>query len=158
MGAVAGADVPIPLARLFAMAYHQLIEGLHSRLVERGWHDVRPSYGFVLLAARHAPTTPKEIAAVMGTTKQAASALVTSMEAAGYLEARAGSADGRVKRVALTPRARRLLVVVEGIYADLEAEWAGVVGGDAVEAVRTTVRDALLATNGGTLPGVRPTH
>jgi DNA-binding MarR family transcriptional regulator len=151
-------DASIPLARLFAMGYHQLIEGLHARLVEGGWHDVRPSYGFVLLAARHAPTTPKQIAALMGTTKQAASALVTSMESAGYLEPRGGSADRRVKRVALTPRARRLLVAVEDIYADLEAEWAGAVGREAVEAVRTTVRDALLATNGGTLPGVRPTH
>lgn len=158
MGAVAGTDAPIPLARLFAMAYHQLIEGLHTRLIERGWHDVRPAYGFVLLAARHAPTTPKEIAALMGTTKQAASALVASMESAGYLEARAGSTDGRVKRVALTPRARRLLGVVEGIYADLETEWADVVGSDAVDAVRATIIDALLATNGGTLPGVRPTH
>ena len=38
-----------PLARLFAIAYRQLIDGLHDRLQARGWTDVRPAFGFVLL-------------------------------------------------------------------------------------------------------------
>ena len=41
-----------PLARLFAIAYRLLIDGLHDRLQAQGWTDVRPAYGFVLLAAR----------------------------------------------------------------------------------------------------------
>ena len=46
-----------PLARLCAMAYRDLVDGLHQRLVERGWNDVRPAFGFALLAARDVPTT-----------------------------------------------------------------------------------------------------
>ena len=45
------------LARLFAMAYRQLIDGLHERLRDQGWTDVRPAFGFVLLAARAGPIT-----------------------------------------------------------------------------------------------------
>jgi hypothetical protein len=44
-----------PLARLFAIAYRLLIDSLHERLQARGWTDVRPAYGFVLLAARDQP-------------------------------------------------------------------------------------------------------
>lgn len=137
------------------MAYAQFIDSLHERLAERGWRDVRPAYGFVLLAARADSTTPTEVAALMGTTKQAASALVAAMEQAGYLERREQAADGRVKRVALTPLARELLVVVEGIYADLEAEWAAVVGRSRLETVREVLRTVLESAHGGELPGVR---
>ena len=65
-----------PLARLFAIGYRMLIDGLHDRLRARGWSDVRPAFGFVLLAARDQPTSVSELAEVMGTTKQAASKLV----------------------------------------------------------------------------------
>ena len=41
-----------PLARLFAIGYRLLIDQLHDRLRALGWTDVRPAYGFVLLAAR----------------------------------------------------------------------------------------------------------
>ena len=39
----------VPLARLLLLAHRQLVDGLHERLRERGWTDVRESYGFVLL-------------------------------------------------------------------------------------------------------------
>jgi len=46
-----------PLARLFAIAYRLLIDSLHDRLQAQGWTDVRPAYGFVLLAARDQPAS-----------------------------------------------------------------------------------------------------
>ncbi len=160
MGA-SGGERPVPLARLFAMAFHHFVDGLHERLAEHGWSDVRPSYGFVLLAAREGPTTPGEVARLLGVTKQAASVLVGQMQQAGYLEAAAppgdGRSDARVKAVALTARARELLGVVETVYGELEAGWAEVISADAVEAVRENVRLALEGTHGGVLPGVRPT-
>ena len=63
---------PIPLARLLAMSFRTMIDELHARLGQRGWSDVRPAYGFVLLALRDGPTSAKDVAALMGTTKQAA--------------------------------------------------------------------------------------
>jgi DNA-binding MarR family transcriptional regulator len=111
----------------------------------------------VLLAARAHPVTPKEVAVLMGTTKQAASVLVARMEAAGYLQPAGATSDGRVKTVGLTARAHDLLGVVEGIYADLEREWAQVLGAHRLETIRADLRRALESGHGGRLPGIRPT-
>ena len=63
MDAVEPEPADVPLARLFAMAYRYFIEELHERLRARGWTDLRPAYGFVLLAARRQPTTTTALAA-----------------------------------------------------------------------------------------------
>jgi DNA-binding MarR family transcriptional regulator len=144
------------LARLFAIAYRSLIEALHERLRASGWDDVRPAYGFVLLAARTGPVTSTELGALMGTTKQAASKLIDSMEAAGYVSRGTGPMDGRVRPVQLTARGRRLLNAVEKIYGQLEATWAEAIGVTRLEQLRADLVK-VLATPDGTLPPVRPT-
>ena len=146
---------PVPLARLFAIAYRQLVEGLHEQLAARGWDDVRPAFGFVLLAAREEPTSATALATLMGTTKQAASKLVDAMVDAGYVERSTGD-DARRRPVRLTRRGRRLLVAVEQIYAELEQGWADAIGASRVEALRADLTRAL-AEDDGTLPAVRPT-
>lgn len=147
----------VPLARLFAMALNTLIDDLHARLAARGFDDVRPAFGFVLLAARNKSVTAKEIAEQNGTSKQAATKLLALMESRNYLRRAPSGSDGRERPVELTPRGRRLLVRVEVIYRELEAEWARVIGGAGVEAVRSGVTHALRARHGGALPPVRPT-
>jgi DNA-binding MarR family transcriptional regulator len=144
-----------PLARLFAIAYRQLIDGLHERLAARGWEDVRPAFGFVLLAARDQPTTSTALAALLGTTKQATSKLVANMETAGYVARSPGEQDGRTRLVTLTRRGRELLDAVEGIYAELESEWAEVVGDARIEDLRGTLA-RVVADPQGALPPVRP--
>ena len=144
-----------PLARLFAIAYRALIDDLHDELRQRKWLDVRPAFGFVLLAASGAPTTVTALAALMGTSKQAASKLVDTMEDAGYVRRVAGATDSRQRPVQLTPRGRRLLAAVEEIYAELEDRWAAVIGAGNVERLRRDLT-RVLAT-GGALPPVRPT-
>ena len=90
------------------MAYRELIDDLHERLRQRGWSDVRPAFGFVLLAARDDHTTTSEIAELMGTTKQAASKLAATMVEAGYLIHVAGDTDGRQRPLRLSKRGHRL--------------------------------------------------
>src|SRR6187401_2772140 len=114
-------DAPaVPLARLFVMAYRHLIEGLHARLAEYGYHDVRPAFGYVLLAARDAPVPARELPEFLGVTKQAASQLLDAMELGGYVQRRDDPEDARAKLVALTPRGRAFLGTVEKIYGELE--------------------------------------
>jgi DNA-binding MarR family transcriptional regulator len=150
-------DTPaIPLARLLGMAFRQLVDDLHVRLVERGWHDVRESYGFVLLAVRDRDTTTTELARLLGVSKQAVSKLLDMMEDGRYVHRSAATDDGRVKTVALAPRGRDLLAAVEAIYAELEAEWAGVIGATALEQTRMRVERVLRARHGGDLPQLRP--
>ena len=148
---------PVPLARLLAMAYRQLIDGLHARLAARGHRDVRPAFGFVLLSVRARPTNSKEIGELLGVTKQAASKVVDSMERAGYVRRERDGDDARSKVIALTPRGRKFLETVESIYVDLEADWARVTGKRRLEELRDDLRRVLEAAHGGRLPPLRPT-
>jgi DNA-binding MarR family transcriptional regulator len=147
----------VPLARLMAMAYRQLIDGLHARLAEHGHRDVSPSFGYVLLAVRAGPTTGVAIAELLGVTKQAASKLIDAMEAGGYVVRAPHGDDARAKRIAITPRGRRFLVTVESIYDELEDEWARATSRKRVEKLRTDLRAVVEAAHGGKLPAVRPT-
>jgi DNA-binding MarR family transcriptional regulator len=152
-----GAIAPVPIARLLAMAYRMLMDELHQRLRDEGWHDVRPAFGFVLLAARAEPTTAKDLATLMGTTKQAAAKLLDTMEASGYVRRSVSKVDGRRREVDLSARGRRLLAAVEVIYADLEATWASIIGERGVARLRSDLTRVVADRHQGTLPAVRPT-
>ena len=157
MGRVTADDKPVPMARLLAMAYRQLIDGLHSRLPAAGFTDVRPSYGFVLLAVRDRPTTIVDLAALLGVTKQAASKLVGAMHDAGYVRRTTTAADARAKNIELAPRGVELLSAVEAIYSELESEWAAAIGRPSLDRMRDDLSNVLLVAGGGRLPEVRPT-
>jgi DNA-binding MarR family transcriptional regulator len=144
-----------PLARLFAMAYRLLVDGLHERLAQRGWTDVRPAFGFVLLALRAGPASLRDLPEVLGTSKQAASKLVDAMVAAGYVERAADPGDARAKRVQLSARGRDLLAAVEEIYAELEEGWAGILDEERLAALRADLALVLRTAHGGALPAVR---
>ncbi len=147
----------VPLARLFATAFRDLIDGLHAGLDERGWAGVRPVHGFVLLAASAGPTSASELAVLLGTSKQAAAKLIDQMSEAGYVERSADPHDRRVVRVSLTGRGRELMLAVEHRYAELEAQWAQVIGAEALERMRADLEAVLRARHDGELPAVRPT-
>jgi DNA-binding MarR family transcriptional regulator len=153
----AAADPELPLARLMAMAYRQLITDLHAKLADRGYTDVRSAYGFVLLAVRSAPTTGADVAELLGMTKQAASKLIDAMELGGYVERQPHGEDARAKAIAITARGRKFLATAEGIYRELEADWAGIIGEKRLETMRRDLRLVVEASHGGVLPPVRPT-
>ena len=157
MGPVADAAGPdVPLARLLAVAYRQLIDGLHLRLRELGWDDVRPSYGFVLLTLRDGEASVSDLAALLGVSKQATSKLLDQMADGRYVTREPSTTDARQVRVTLAPRGHELLGVVERIYAELESEWASVVGGREVERLRRSLTQVVLSANAGSFPEVRP--
>ena len=145
-----------PLARLFAIGYRQLIDSLHDRLQAQGWTDVRPAFGFVLLAARDQPTSVTELAGLMGMTKQAASKLVDAMVSAGYIERGTDPQDGRQRPVSLTGRGEELLSAVEQIYAELEEGWAKLIGASHLDRMRQDLMRVLADPANGQLPPVRP--
>jgi DNA-binding MarR family transcriptional regulator len=148
---------PVPLARLFIMALNSLLEPLHERLPQLGFTDVRPAFAFVLLASREQSLTGNEIALLMGMSKQAASKLVDAMEAADYLVRRAHPDDARAKLLHVAPRGKKLLEAAERIYAELEGEWAAILGKRRVAALRDDLSEVLRALHGGKLPAIKPT-
>jgi DNA-binding MarR family transcriptional regulator len=145
----------VPLARLLAMAYRLLVDGLHERLRARGWTDVRPAFGFVLLALRAGPGSLRNLPGVLGTSKQAVSKLVSAMVDAGYVELTADPADARAKQVRLSDRGWALLGEVEAIWAELEQDWAATLGADRLTALCADVETVVRAAHGGALPEVR---
>jgi DNA-binding MarR family transcriptional regulator len=148
-------EPPVPLARLFAIGYRALVDGLHEELPRRGWRDVRPAFGFVLLALRDSPVSLRDLPGTLGTSKQAVSKLVDAMVSAGYVERDADPADARAKRVQLSARGRQLLLAVEEVYAELEADWAAELGEERLARLRQDLTAVLSATSGGRLPEVR---
>jgi DNA-binding MarR family transcriptional regulator len=138
------------------MAFRLMIDTLHERLQERGWSDVRPAYGFVLLALRDQAITGKDVAALMGTTKQAASQLVDAMESAGCVARVASPRDGRVRDLVLADRGRALLQAVEEVYAEIEGEWALLAGADDLVSARRALSAVVAAADDTAQPAVRP--
>jgi DNA-binding MarR family transcriptional regulator len=145
----------VPLARLFAVGYRLLVDAMHEELRRRGWTDVRPAYGFVLLALRDGPTSLRGLPTALGTSKQAVSKLVDAMVAAGYVDRATDPEDARAKRVQLSDRGRELLAAVECIYRELESGWAAVLGDARLAELRADLTAVLTATSGGSLPAVR---
>ena len=155
-GGAAAGQAAVPLARLLAIAYRSLVVSLHEELAERGWGDVRPQYGYVLLACRDRPTTSGEVAALLGVSKQAASKLVDAMVGAGLLLRRSSAEDARAKPLVLSAGGRRLLGTVEDVYAELEERWAAVIGRRRLEALRSDLVRVVATGPDGALPAVRP--
>ena len=149
---------PLFLARLLGMAFGTLVDDLHDRLRARGYTDVRPSFGFILLEAAQARSTITDIAALMGGTKQAASKLVGTIRARGYVALTPSADDARAKVVTLTARGRTLMAAVEAIYAELEAEWAARIGATRLATLRKDLERAVRGRHGGALPALRPTR
>lgn len=56
----------------------------------------------------------------------------------------------------ITPQGKRLLRTVEGIYRQLEAEWAEAIGTRELARLRRKLTRALRVLHGGSLPPVRP--
>lgn len=148
-------EPPVPLARLFAMGYRALVDGLHEELPRRGWPDVRPAFGFVLLALRDSPASLRDLSGVLGTSKQAVSKLVEAMVTAGYVERDDDPDDARANRVRLSDRGRQLLAAVEEVHAELERDWAAVLGEERLAELRQNLTAVLSASSGGRLPAVR---
>ena len=153
---VTAVDDAIPLARLLAMSFRLMIDDLHDRLRQRGWTDVRPAYGFVLLALREHPISAKDVAALMGTTKQAASQLVDAMESGGFVNRVPSDRDGRVRDLVLADKGRELLTAVEAIYAEIEGEWVARAGADDLAATRRALLGVVRSEPDSALPAVRP--
>jgi DNA-binding MarR family transcriptional regulator len=138
------------------MAYRQLIDDLHRELAARGWAEVRPAFGFLLLALRDGPVSLRELVTALGTSKQAVSKLADAMVDAALVERVVDRHDARAKDLRLTARGEALLAEVEEIYAELEAGWTAVLGGDGVAPLRRDLEAVIRSAHGGALPPVRP--
>lgn len=133
-----GGEIP----GLLGMAFHAVMEEVHTRLAEEGFSDVRPAHGFVFqyLSVRGGATAV-ELGEHLGVTKQAAVQLVDELDKRGYVDRRPHPGDRRARVVVLTPRGWACIERVVALWADIEHRWATLVGPEKL----TTLRESLSA-------------
>ena len=80
----------------------ELVEGIQTGLVKRGFTDVRPVHGFAFARLAEAPTTTTQLAEHLGITKQATAEVVGYLEQTGYVTRTPDPHDRRARLLVLT--------------------------------------------------------
>jgi DNA-binding MarR family transcriptional regulator len=108
---------------LLAKASQRFNERLVARFAERGFPEVRASYGSVLVPLfAEGPLRPGDLAAHARLSKQSMTGLVKRCEEAGLVRRERDPDDGRAYLVSLTERGRALQAVGEDVLAELDSE------------------------------------
>lgn len=140
---MASTRFPVPavstaLPQLLAVAKEQFIDEAQRRLRAAGFSDLAGN-GVVFRWLDPAGSRLAEMVERSGMTKQAFGEHVASLEQHGYLTRVPDPGDGRAKLVVPTERGRAALAEARRIFAELEAEWAELVGPEELEALRRTL-------------------
>jgi DNA-binding MarR family transcriptional regulator len=108
---------------LLAKASQRFNELLGERFADRGFPEVRASYGSVLVPLfERDDLRLGELAAVSRLSKQAMTGLVKLCERDGLVVRARDVDDGRAFRVSLSARGRRFQAVAENILRELDEE------------------------------------
>jgi DNA-binding MarR family transcriptional regulator len=109
------------LGFLLAKASQRWNELLHERFVERGWSEVRPAYGSILLPLFEEDALRiGELASRAGLAKQTMTTMVRLLERDGLVSREPDPGDGRAAQIRLTPKARRFRAVAEEVLSELD--------------------------------------
>jgi DNA-binding MarR family transcriptional regulator len=110
------------LGFLLAKAMQRWNELLYAGFSERGFPQVRPSFGSILIPLfEEDGLRIGELARRSRLSKQTMTTMVRLVEKSGLVKGRADAADARAVRVFLTPEARRFRPTAETVLAELEA-------------------------------------
>jgi DNA-binding MarR family transcriptional regulator len=127
-----------------AKASQRWNEILEERFRRRGFGEVRPAYGSVLLPLfEEDGLRMGELAARARLSKQTITTLVRPMESAGLVRRERDPEDGRAFRVRLTERAHELGPVAGEVVAELEAAVAARLGAQRHRALRDGLRELM---------------
>jgi DNA-binding MarR family transcriptional regulator len=114
---------------LLAKASQRFNELLIERFAQRGFGEVRASYGSVLVPLfDEEPLRLGDIAARARLSKQSMTGLVKQCEDAGLVGRERDPGDGRAFRISLTARGRELKAVAQDVLDELEGRLVGVLG------------------------------
>jgi DNA-binding MarR family transcriptional regulator len=114
---------------LLAKASQRFNELLSERFAARGFPEVRPSYGSVLVPLfEEDGRRLGDIARAARLSKQGVTGLVSQCEQAGLVARERDPDDGRAFRITLTARGRKLRAVAEQELAALDEEIVAALG------------------------------
>jgi DNA-binding MarR family transcriptional regulator len=110
------------LGFLLAKASQRWNELLYERFIARGFGEVRPAYGSILLPLfEEDGLRMGQLAERARLSKQTMTTMVRLLERAGLVDRERDDSDGRAFRIHLTDRAREFQPVAGEVVAELEA-------------------------------------
>jgi DNA-binding MarR family transcriptional regulator len=130
---------------LLAKASQRFNELLGERFADRGFAEVRPSYGSVLVPLfERDGLRLGELAAAARLSKQAMTGLVKRCEADGLVEREPDALDRRAFNVRLTSRGHELRAAAEEILDELDEELARALGARDRDALIRALKGVML--------------
>lgn len=136
-----GFELPL----LLFVGFRGIIDELHATLAAEGHPDMRPAYGFAMQAIGTPGATATEVGRRLGVSKQAAGKTIDRLVALGYVERVDDPADGRRKRVRLTPRGIDSLRRSAQIFEDIRTRWATNLGAERMRQLEDDLRTMMPA-------------
>ena len=135
-----GLTAPMIGARL-RLASERAHTLLFARLRAAGYDDLRPAHFALFRFPGPHGVRPVELAARLGTTKQALTPLLNDLERLGYLERRPAPDDGRGRVLWLTARGLAFVGAIKEIVTGIEAEWSALLGADRFATLQEALRE-----------------
>ncbi|MFI9012250.1 MarR family winged helix-turn-helix transcriptional regulator [Actinosynnema sp. NPDC053489] len=138
---------------LFARTFRVMTDRFHERLAERDLEPLRPAHGYAFRYLADQPSaTAVDLASHLGVSKQAATRTVAELVEWGYVHRTAHPTDRRAHALALTGKGRSYLRLADELWAELEAEFADVVGARQLAVLREALETYLAGATGGLRP------
>ncbi|MED7931161.1 MarR family transcriptional regulator [Nonomuraea sp. LP-02] len=121
-----GAD----LALLLLAGFRSLADAATAELARRGYPGHRPLHDFAMRAMVSGADNAAELGRRLSISKQAAAKIIDVLEERGYVAREPDLADGRRKRLQITPRGSDLLREGEEVFEGLRRQWEQQIGTD----------------------------
>jgi DNA-binding MarR family transcriptional regulator len=107
-----------------------------TALAERGHPGVRAVHEFALRAIDTGADTASELGRRLSVSKQAAAKTIAALQALGYVEIEPHPADGRRRRIRVTPGGRDMVAIGSASFDDVRERWAAQIGAEQLEALQ----------------------
>jgi DNA-binding MarR family transcriptional regulator len=138
-----------PIGALLRFAVDEVRRRIYAGVTAAGFDDVAPAHVTVFRWPGADGRRPGEVAADVQLSKQRLNDLLRDLERRDYLWLEPDPADRRARIIRLTPKGARLQQVAIGVHAELEEEWARLLG----RTRYARLRDALAALMPAIAPG-----
>lgn len=127
---------------LISAAFDQLVDGLHRRLPEAGFTDIRPAHCTGVFRVMDANgTRPSKLAQRAGVSPQAMAEFVRYLEERGYVTRRPDPTDGRGRIIQLTEKGVHASEAAGAAFTAIEAEWESRLGPRRMAELRRALND-----------------
>ena len=132
---------PPLIGALLRMPWEAVQERMLERLHTEGCTDFDASYLTVFQYPGPQGQRPADLAGRLRISKQALNHLLGQLERRGYLTREADPADGRSKRIRLTPRGTTAGLVIREAVTEMEDAWTQQLGPERFAQLRTLLQE-----------------